>query len=442
MSHRFLLILSLGVLSIVWVAFAAIQYFSYSAGSGLPASWPMAPFYGDSTSGNAGTVYLGQTSPDWYASTAQLNGTNLVWTIWTQAAGIATFDAGAHIIPPTTGAATTTFWWVNGTMTIPNAGTIQLSWANTALCFNPVSQRLQGYGWNEWLGRVYLGDWAPCNTTNWWAATSILAQTGAGFLGRVKVIGNVGGTTIYDTLYSQGVKFNASVFNTTLQRIRKNVGLLSRNIAPKYNNASFTSSPTALGNKIFYITGSTSEHTIDYTGNLESQFESSSIQSLIIIWGDLYIHSDITGGSTTLPKGIIVLKNDAGKGGSIYINQNVKQLKTSIFAEGTIYSGDNSVSLYNNTMTGITTLPDTQLWVLGSFISRNTIGGAAQGAAVCPFNTTSCTFETALQYDLNYFRDYRKVVTNRAYKDATLDNYSVILEYDARVLSSPPPGFE
>lgn len=93
-------------------------------------------------------------------------------------------------------------------------------------------------------------------------------------------------------------------------------------------------------------------------------------------------------------------------------------------------------------MTGITTLPDTQLWVLGSFISRNTIGGAAQGAAVCPFNTTSCTFETALQYDLNYFRDYRKVVTNRAYKDATLDNYSVILEYDARVLSSPPPGFE
>ena len=84
-----------------------------------------------------------------------------------------------------------------------------------------------------------------------------------------------------------------------------------------------------------------------------------------------------------------------------------------------------------------------QLYIQGSLVSRNTIGGASvsRTQVVCPYNAT-CTYESAIRYDLNYFRAYDKEAWTRAYTNNSLDDYSVIIEYDSRVVSNPPPGFE
>lgn len=71
-------------------------------------------------------------------------------------------------------------------------------------------------------------------------------------------------------------------------------------------------------------------------------------------------------------KGIIVLKNDAGVGGKIYINKNVSNIAAVLYADKSIVSGNpttyySDISPSNQTATG-------QLLIEGSIISDNTIG--------------------------------------------------------------------
>ncbi len=123
----------------------------------------------------------------------------------------------------------------------------------------------------------------------------------------------------------------------------------------------------------------------------------------------------------------------------------MKNIQTSIFTEGSIYSGDNITNLYNDSVAEVALLSrdiTNQLYILGSIISRNTIGGSIQIPAVCPYDI-ACDNTTSIRYDLNYFRAYdNTILANRAYPDATWDAHSVIIEIDPRFISAPPPGFE
>lgn len=117
-----------------------------------------------------------------------------------------------------------------------------------------------------------------------------------------------------------------------------------------------------------------------------------------------------------------------------------------MFTEGSIYSGDDLTNLYNDTTAEVALLSrdiTNQLYILGSIMSRNTIGGAVQATApVCPYDI-ACDNTTAIRYDLNYFRVYDNTDSSlRAFPDATWDDYSVIIEIDPRFISAPPPGFE
>jgi len=104
-------------------------------------------------------------------------------------------------------------------------------------------------------------------------------------------------------------------------------------------------------------------------------FPSASVDSIIVIGGDIIIDVDIINNIVpSKPKGIIVLKNDAGLGGNMIVNNNVKKIESSIFSEGTLYSGDDLANLYNDTTLKITTLGENQLYIKGSLMSRNTIG--------------------------------------------------------------------
>lgn len=51
-----------------------------------------------------------------------------------------------------------------------------------------------------------------------------------------------------------------------------------------------------------------------------------------------------------------------------------------------------------------------------------------------------CNRETAIKYDFNYFRSYDKTLERRAYTSNSLDDYSLIIDYDPRLLADPPPG--
>lgn len=102
-------------------------------------------------------------------------------------------------------------------------------------------------------------------------------------------------------------------------------------------------------------------------------FPSSTIDSLIIVGANLVIDRDLFN-ATTRPKGIIVLKNDRGLGGNIIVNGSVKNIQSSLFSEGTLYSGTGINNLANDTTQKVTMLPENQLYIDGSLMSRNTIG--------------------------------------------------------------------
>jgi hypothetical protein len=243
---------------------------------------------------------------------------------------------------------------------------------------------------------------------------------------RVKILGAIGGRATYDSVYSVGSKFDSSLFATILNQMRKNVALLTRNV-------SLSSSPKIVNNTLFVQgTKKYSDLALDFPGNTDS---------LIIIWGDLIINNDIWNTSSK-PKGIIVIKNEAGDGGNIYISGSVKRIQSSIFTEWSVFSGDSSTTIYNTTEASLASLPSTQLYIEGSLISRNTILGGLTG--ICTYNI-DCTAsaDTAYRYDLNYFRNFQSgSIADRAYPDNSLDAYSLIIERDPRISDTPPPGWE
>ncbi len=69
--------------------------------------------------------------------------------------------------------------------------------------------------------------------------------------------------------------------NETLNRIKKNVSLLTRNMKPAFANLMNNNSPTVLGNKIFYI-NTTNAPQLRPTNGIAG-YPSTSVDSLIVI---------------------------------------------------------------------------------------------------------------------------------------------------------------
>ena len=139
-------------------------------------------------------------------------------------------------------------------------------------------------------------------------------------------------------------------------------------------------------------------------------------------------------------KGIIVLEDASGNGGTIYIQGSIKNISAALFADKSIISGSNSTTYYSDTRSATN-----QLYIQGTLISDNTIGGASMTPLKCPYNVTGCDDITAKRYDLNYFRFY----TGSGASDpkaalgvpAGNETYPFIIKYDPRFGTTPPPGF-
>jgi hypothetical protein len=411
------------------IAIVSAAFFSFSGTTGVAHN--PGVFLTD-WSGNAGRVSFWGTA---WLSGDQLTGNFSLETVW-----VVSFMLGARITPPSSGRPTD-LWGVSGTASGVYCGEITL----TGVRYDPVRTRLVWEGYNRWVGRVPFGvpiiidpiDPSIATIDPTGIGSSIGSSASAGFEWRVKVLGSIGGNSAFDTFTALGSRFNASLMNETLQRIRKNVSLLTRNV---------TVSPTVKQvNNTIFIKGNVSYSAI----RTSTSFPSDTIDSLIVIGGDLIIDADVLEPVVRKnPKGIIVLKNEAGVGGNIIVTNAVKKIESSIFTEGSLYSGDSKSDLYNDTTLEVTTLGENQLYIRGSLISRNTIGGSFTTPATCVYGEVNCTNTQSIPYDLNYFRQtppnrdpIPPAPTTRSFRDNSLDTYSLIIELDPRIATTPPPGF-
>jgi hypothetical protein len=143
-------------------------------------------------------------------------------------------------------------------------------------------------------------------------------------------------------------------------------------------------------------------------------------RTIIVIGGDITITENISKRDESLA--IIALADEEGNGGNIIIEDDVTDVYVGLFTERAVRS------------TG-----DSQLYIYGALVSGNTLGETAAG--ICPYYVTSCT--NPKHYDLEYLRTYdgtdpaKASMSTRATEHTTS---ALIIEYDMRLQSDPPPG--
>ena len=308
---------------------------------------------------------------------------------------------------------------------------------------------LTGYAWSDNAGWITLGCLGDCSysgvaympnstvsfTGTAWSDTLGYIEFTAGsadFTNKVKVIGSTAGGSAWSVNYDIGITYDSVKLAPFLSQVRQNVALLTRNTGIDVVNTAINGTKK-LGNIRYYkLAGET---LIVNAGAL------ADIDSIIVEWGDIQIATDVEKDTGKPPKSIIAISNSAGDGGNMFIKDTVKNIYSSLIAEWAVYSGEDDMNLYNDTRAKIANLPKNQLYIYGNLISHNTIGWALRDTPSCPYTVTDCTYDTAIRYDLNYFRSYDRQLIHKS--DPTgYSAYSVIIERDPRVITAPPPGMK
>ncbi len=414
-----------------------------------------------STTGNAGTITLLNSTEEGNTSSSGLylvaSGNTLSGSFFLQTVGYVNTIEGYPVTLTPPGWDSNNIinpWLVSGSVWSDNAWWITLNALDSSysgVYYLPTSQGLSGFGWSDTLGFLSFNSGAELD-----------------FLGKVKILGAIAGDKSFDlssslgASYALGWKINTNVFNTFLNNVRKQVALVTRSVPDSKINISnvygWASNVKKLNSDIVYFKIGTADLwkyvTIDNGSN--DIFRETNTRSLIIEWANLYINGDVSDNPLlNKSRAIIVIKDKNGKGGDVYINGSVKKIYASLIAEGSVYSGYPTsaplvlpmmTSLYNDSKSKVSNLPANQLYIFWTMSSRNTIGGSAEietgGNGSCPYLETNCNRETAIKYDLNYFRSYDKDPLRRAFKNDSLDNYSVIIESDPRMIKDAPPGLK
>jgi hypothetical protein len=394
-----------------------------------------------SSDGNAGELTFISDPQGVYLDPT--GGTNILsGNLWIENVG------WAHLFPTTIYPPTTNIidpWTLeNNPMTFAgfiwseNAGWISLAAGNSTYSwvhYLPLEQSFTGYAWSDTLGYIDFGP-TSAGLSQW-------------LIGRVKILGNVGGNSLYTDialLSEKNVSFNADKFTPFINQVKKNVALMMRNVttlslAQGINISNITYKKT--GNAILYnIPGNTMVSSSTFAPEFAT-IPANTTETITIVGSNLYIDADILD-NTNLKKAraIIVLKDSSGNGWNIYIGDDVKNIYSSLIAEWSIYSGTWPANLYNDTKAKVTNLPANQLYIKGILVSRNTIGGSTTNTistGACPLAlAVVCTRDMAIRYDLNYLRNYDKNLIHEA--KPGYPNYSLIIDYDTRLVSDPPLG--
>ena len=130
-----------------------------------------------------------------------------------------------------------------------------------------------------------------------------------------------------------GVKFSALGKVSSMNILRRNVSLLKRNLPTKYINTGGSAFETY--NDILYYKVPVGTQITGIGGKMNN----ANVRTLVIEGGDAVIDSDISIDlQIARPRSIIVISDANGNGGNIYIKDSVKNIYSSLVAEGSIYT--------------------------------------------------------------------------------------------------------
>lgn len=465
LSHKLLTVL-------FWLLIGvSFTFFAYSLTDGILLSGS----YGDSHStwvflptGNAGIISFDDVPPGYsWAQVIWLWSSEVYMTgiYWMQNVGWVTFsEYPVKLIPPQDGENVRSAWYLSGFVWSPNAWWVALNHGESYaswVAFHPDIGKLAWYWFSESLWWIPFGEYSGSGYS--WSGSSWSGSTGTGvdvdinawFIGKVDIAGSIGWNKTFNVLYEVWGTFNSASMTAFTNVVRKNVSFLVRN-AGSFVNSNLDGASAVSFNKamIFKSEDNPSLQFVSYQ-SIENTFDLDLSRSLIVIGADVYIDVDI------LPpplmkssRAIIALKNEKWEGWNIWIKGSVKEIEATLFAEKTIWSGEEFITgslspYYVAKKSLFLDIPRNQLYIRGGVAWHNTIWWwSKDGWAICPYVSESellweiCSYDTAIKYDWNYFRLYSGQPARRAYPNNSKDAYSIVIEYDPRVLQDPPPGLE
>lgn len=127
-------------------------------------------------------------------------------------------------------------------------------------------------------------------------------------------------------------------------------------------------------------------------------------RSLVIVGANLYIRSNMYYTTKDSILGIMVQKDTNGNGGNIYIDPSLTNIVGAYIIDGSFQSYDGTSVLGVSNISAL----KNQLYIYGSMVSENTIGGSRMSPFRCPslLNTGCASIDEAQKYDLNFLRRY------------------------------------
>lgn len=301
----------------------------------------------------------------------------------------------------------------------------------------------------------------------------------------IKIIGPIASNIIWAILsgqFADGTSIFGGISRADARnKIRQSIALATRNMILQDASAtldtvgSFTSGAPSTGVRWAYIDkwNNTSILKLEKIGwNIilgSIPVSISGRRTLVVKWANLYISKDMYYATVDSILAVVVQKDEAGNGGNLYIDPNITNIVGTYIIDGSVMSYSDILGEIG--VGDITTLKN-QLYIYGSIVSENTIGGSRMSPLRCPslINTTCATINEAQKYDLNYLRRYylfggspfgnAKVIgggtcttilcsgfqANMIQKFTTptedLARYPVIIEYNPRIRTTPPIGFD
>jgi len=123
-------------------------------------------------------------------------------------------------------------------------------------------------------------------------------------------------------------------------------------------------------------------------------------KTIVVVGADAYVGSEVVRGEDGGELGIIVLEDEAGNGGDLYVDPAVGDLHANIFLDGSLYRGDESGAVIQNEAYDGSDLSD-QFFIWGSLVSENTVGGYEEGCTMGD-GTEGGDCLASMQQDLAY----------------------------------------
>ncbi len=310
----------------------------------------------------------------------------------------------------------------------------------------------------------------------WGIAQSLGNQVG------IKIIGPIASNiirAIVDGQFAEGTSIFGGLSRADVRnQMRQSIALTTRNmqlvdVGSTVDRLTSPSSSSPLNARWAYINkwGNNSIYKIEKTGGNVTLALTSGIsgkRTLVVKWANLYITTNMSYTDTSSILGVVVQKDEAGNGGNLYIDPSITNIVGTYIIDGSVMSYSDALGEIG--VGDIATLKH-QLYIYGSIVSENTIGGSRMSPLKCPslLNMSCTTSAMAQKYDLNYLRRYYlfggkpfgdgKIIGNETCTISScsttstlpqkfttttdpLAQYPVIIEYNPLIRTSPPVGFE